>query len=93
MSNESEPRIYRIDATACTACYECLRVCDVNAIRKVSSDVCGHCQKYCLAIDSATLACTNNKMCIDETTCTACGRCLEVCPHDAIITMPRGGAT
>lgn len=78
---------FRIDLARCTGCCECLKVCRDHAIRKVTSNLCAKCPKYCAVYDNDVLGCDQNKMCIDPNACTGCGKCLEVCPHGAIVPL------
>ncbi len=75
---------YRIDTDLCTACCDCLKVCPEHAIRKSDSALCAKCVKYCTTVADFEMKCSENTMCIDQRACTGCGKCVEVCPVDAI---------
>lgn len=86
-----ETKSYIINPELCTGCGKCITVCDDHAIQRVNTDACAKCMKYCSVFGNNVLACTQNKMCIDVRACTGCGRCLEVCPEDAIVLWDNDG--
>jgi Pyruvate/2-oxoacid:ferredoxin oxidoreductase delta subunit len=75
---------FRIEQATCTGCCDCLRVCEDHAIRKFTSELCAKCVKYCGVMKAEDLQCNQNKMCIDESVCTGCGKCVEVCRSEAV---------
>jgi Pyruvate/2-oxoacid:ferredoxin oxidoreductase delta subunit len=70
-----------IEVSKCTNCDMCYIVCPKNAIRKVTSNACAKCIKYCISME---VPCNPESYVYDYKNCDSCGLCLMECPSKAI---------